>query len=106
MPDKAVCEELWSIIGDAPDGLLYRETRGEAAVWRLESSLPRGRETRPLRDKNKNTHPRAARKQQPRGSADRARRDSQYGQRFTHQMALHQARSDIQANATMTVNMI
>ena len=62
MADKAVCEELWSIIGDAPGRLLYRETRGEAAVWRLESSLPRGRETRPLRDKNKNTHPRAARK--------------------------------------------
>lgn len=60
MPDKAVCEELWSIIGDAPDGLLYRETRGEAAVWRLESSLPRGRETRRVRDNNKNRHPRRA----------------------------------------------
>ena len=63
MADKAVCEELWSIIGDAPGRLLYRETRGEAAVWRLEWGLPRGRETRPLRDKNKNRQPRhAARK--------------------------------------------
>lgn len=58
MADKAVCEELWSIVGDAPGRLLYRETRGEAAVWRLEPGLPRGRETRPLRDKNKNRHPR------------------------------------------------
>ena len=46
MPDKAVCKELWSIIGDASGSFLYRETRGEAAVWRLESGLPRGRETR------------------------------------------------------------
>lgn len=60
MADKAVCEELWSIIGDAPGGLLYRETRGEAAVWRLERGLPRGRETRRLHDNNKNRHPRRA----------------------------------------------
>lgn len=58
MPDKAVCEELWSIIGDAPGRFLYRETRGEAAVWRLESGLPRGRETRRMHDNNNNRHPR------------------------------------------------
>jgi len=60
MPDKAVCEELWSIIGDALGGMLYRETRGEAAARRLESGLPRGRETRRLRANNKNRHPRRA----------------------------------------------
>lgn len=61
MPDKAVCKELWSIVGDALGAFLYRETQGEAAVWRLGSGLPRGRETRRMLDNNNNSrHPRRA----------------------------------------------
>jgi hypothetical protein len=54
---KAVCEELWSILGHASGCLLYGETKVTTAVWRLVTT--RSRETRRIRDNNNNRHPRS-----------------------------------------------